>query len=146
MQPFPHRYIVELRGDQLVAPWRPPIPLGPPPQFGGSVRVWSPEDLLVGAVLECLWTTFVAYAKRAELHVERWWGTGVATLDRGPRGPMFTSIELTVDLMVPGPEIERAREVLVMAKAHCIVGNALNVPIELHANVEGSEPGQVASA
>jgi organic hydroperoxide reductase OsmC/OhrA len=145
MQPFPHRYSVELRDSHLVAPNRAPIPLGPPPQFGGSDRVWSPEELLVGATLECLWTTFQAYARRSDLHVDSWSGTGVGILDRGPRVPVFTSIELTVDLVVPDHEIERARQLLTTANDHCIIGNALNVPVRLQMNVEGSEPGQVAS-
>jgi organic hydroperoxide reductase OsmC/OhrA len=146
MQPFPHRYTVELRCSHLVAPKRPPIPAGAPPQFGGSETVWSPEDLLVGATLECLWTTFQAYARRADLHVENFSGVGTATLDRGPRVPVFTSIDLVIDLVVPSHEVERARQLLATAKDHCIVGNALDVPIRLHANVEGSEPGQVASS
>jgi hypothetical protein len=82
--PFPHTYTVALEDRQLRAPPRAPIAAGPPPQFGGSADVWSPEELLVAAALECLWTTFEAYASREQLAVARWSGRGTAVLDRGP--------------------------------------------------------------
>jgi len=140
MQPFPHHYTVTLSNGHLVAPPRDPIALGPPPQFGGTDRVWSPEELLVGAVLECLWTTFEAYARREALVVRGWSGTGVAVLDRGPKLPVFTSLVLSVRLVVEAADEERARRVLANAEQHCIVANALNVPITLEVTVETAPP------
>ncbi len=67
MTPFPHQYIVTLADGELRAPPRAPIAAGPPPQFDGSDRVWSPEELLVAATLECLWTTFENLARRQGL-------------------------------------------------------------------------------
>lgn len=144
MTPFPHRYTVTLSNKQLLAPPREPIALGPPPQFGGSDRVWSPEELLVGATLECLWTTFAAYAKRDGLSVADWSGTGVAILDRGSPVPVFTSITLAVELVVSPGDEERARKLLRKAEAGCIVSNALNVPVALEISVV-AEPVRSAS-
>ena len=136
MQPFPHRYTVNLVGRQLAAPPRPPIAAGPPPQFGGSDRVWSPEELLVGSVLECLWTTFEAYARRERLVVHDWSGQGVGVLDRSPSGPVFTSIALAVTITVDPVDAERARSVLATAERNCIIARALNVPISIEVEVE----------
>src|SRR5690606_26909578 len=58
--PFPHRYIVELEAGKLASLPRQEILVGAPPQFGGTDTVWSPEELLVGAVITCLQTTFDA--------------------------------------------------------------------------------------
>jgi organic hydroperoxide reductase OsmC/OhrA len=135
MTPFPHRYTVTLSNRQLAAPPRDPITLGPPPQFGGDDHVWSPEELLVGATLECLWTTFLAFAKRDNLEVLDWFGTGVAILDRGPRVPVFTSITLIVELQVATGDEARAQRLLEKAEAGCIISNALNVPVKLEASV-----------
>src|SRR5690606_35571801 len=77
--PFPHHYTVSLSGDELLALPRAPIAAGAPPQFGGSEDVWSPEELLAGAVLLCLQTTFAAFAKRASLRVLDWQGRITAT-------------------------------------------------------------------
>ncbi len=129
--PFPHRYTVRLEDRVLLAPPRDPIAAGPPPQFGGSDRVWSPEELLVGAVLECLWTTFEAYARRDRLVVHGWSGTGVAVLDKGAGGPTFTSITLAVELVVAAADDERARRLVVTAEEHCIISRALKVPVTI---------------
>lgn len=145
MKPFPHRYTVTLSNKQLLAPPREPIALGPPPQFDGSDQVWSPEELLVGATLECLWTTFEAYAKRDGLTVVGWSGTGVAILDRGPGLPVFTSITLAVELRVLLGDEDRAKRVLERAEKGCIISNALKVPVTLEMTVTTEPLGSVAS-
>jgi organic hydroperoxide reductase OsmC/OhrA len=129
--PFPHRYTVRLVDGQLIAPPRTPIAVGPPPQFGGSDAVWSPEELLVAAALECVWTTFEAYASRDALAVHSWSGTGVAVLDKGSPVPKFTSITLRVELVVAEHDVERARRLLQTAEQRCIIASALSVPVTL---------------
>jgi organic hydroperoxide reductase OsmC/OhrA len=145
MKPFPHRYAVTLSNKQLLAPPREPIALGPPPQFDGSDLVWSPEELLVGAALECLWTTFEAYAKRDALNVIDWSGTGVAILDRGPGIPVFTSITLAVELRVAAGDEDRAKRILEKAEKGCIISNALNVPVTLEMQITAAPEGSVAT-
>jgi organic hydroperoxide reductase OsmC/OhrA len=135
MMPFPHHYRVTLSNAQLLAPPREPIAAGPPPQFGGSDRVWSPEELLLAAVLECLWTTFDAFARRDQLVVHDWSGTGVAVLDRGRPVPVFTSITLAVALSVNDGDEERARRLLADAEQKCIISNALAVKVTVEATI-----------
>jgi len=135
---FPHRYTVSLSERQLVAPPRTPIAAGAPPQFGGSDTVWSPEELLVAATLECLWTTFEAYAKHDALEVRRWQGIGTATLEKGSPIPTFSSIALRVELDVAEADLERARKLLDTAERRCIVSNALKTPVTLEAVVRAS--------
>lgn len=135
LAPFPHRYAVTVEGRRLLAPPRAPIAIGAPPQFGGTEEVWSPEELLVGAVLECLWTTFEAYARHGGLEVRAWHGTGVGVLDKGRGGPTFTSITLTVEMAVAASDEERARQTLARAEDHCLVTRALSVPVSVVANI-----------
>lgn len=136
--PFPHRYTVTLADRRLVAPPRAPIALGAPPQFGGSDEVWSPEEMLVGAVLECLWTTFEAYARHNTLEVKSFGGSGVAVLEKGSPVPRFTSITLSVDVSVAAADEERTRKLLETAEQRCIITNALNVPVTLQATVRAA--------
>jgi organic hydroperoxide reductase OsmC/OhrA len=129
--PFPHHYTVTLSNRTLQAPPREPIALGPPPQFGGSEHVWSPEELLIGATLECLWTTFEALARRSALAIHDFTGTGLGVLDRGSPVPVFTSIELNVHLRVDAGEEQRARTLLAKAEQGCIISHALKIPVTL---------------
>lgn len=133
--PFPHTYTVKLADRRLAAPPRTPIAVGAPPQFGGSDEVWSPEELLVGAALECLWTTFEAYARHHQLEVTGWRGTGSGILDKGPTGPVFTSITLAVEMTVAAADLERARRILDTAEKHCIISNALRVAVTVQADI-----------
>jgi len=133
--PFPHRYAVSFADGLLSANPRPSIPAGAPPQFGGTDNVWSPEELLVAAVLLCLKTTFDAYARRDSLDVRDWRGTGTGVLEKSPTGPAFTSVQLRVEVKVgPGDE-ERARKLLDTAEHHCIIANAIKAPVQLEASV-----------
>ena len=133
--PFPHRYTVELADRRLTSHPRPPIVVGAPPQFGGTDQVWGPEELLVGAALECLWTTFEAYASHDKLELEGWQSTGVGILEKGPTGPVFTSITLSVEMTVAAADVERAQRLLASAEKHCIVSNALRVAVTVEATI-----------
>lgn len=139
--PFPHRYTVSLADGLLTAPPRTPIAAGPPPQFGGSETVWSPEELLVAAALECLWTTFEAYARRDKLDVRGFSGSGTAVLEKGTTAaptPAFSSITLAVELVVPAGDEERAQRLLQTSEERCIISNALRVPIRLETTVRNA--------
>lgn len=133
--PFPHRYSVHLADRQLQALPRSPIAVGPPLQFGGTDRVWSPEELLVGAVVECWWTTFEAYARHKELAFDDLSANATGVLDKGPTGPAFTAIELTVELTVAAADEARARELIVTAEKHCIISNSLKAPVTIAATI-----------
>jgi organic hydroperoxide reductase OsmC/OhrA len=138
LAPFPHHYIVRLEDRQILAPPRAPIAVGPPPQFGGTDTEWSPEELLVAATLECLWTTFEAYARRDALAVHRWSGTGTAVLEKGTPVPTFSSITLHVELEVAAGDETPARRLLETAEKRCIISNALAVPIALEIAIEST--------
>lgn len=132
---FPHHYAVSFEGGFLAAEPRPKIPAGAPPQFGGSDQVWSPEELLVGAVLLCLKTTFDAYARRDSLVVRSWRGEATGVLEKSPTGPTFTSVELKVTIEVAAGDEERARKLLDTAEHHCIISHAIKAPVRLVATV-----------
>jgi organic hydroperoxide reductase OsmC/OhrA len=133
--PFPHVYTVRLADRQILAPPRAPIAAGAPVQFGGTDTVWSPEELLVAATLECLWTTFEAYARHDGLDVGSWSGGGTAVLGKGTPIPTFSSITLDVELVVAAGDEQRAGRLLETAEQRCIVTNALKVPVKLQARI-----------
>jgi organic hydroperoxide reductase OsmC/OhrA len=130
--PFPHRYVVSLADGELTAPPRAPIPAGAPPQFGGSDRVWSPEELLVGSVLLCVQTTFDAYARRASLKILDWDARATGTLVKSSGGPSFSSIDIDVRITTAPGDEARATDLLQTAERHCIISNALDVPVHVH--------------
>lgn len=133
--PFPQRYEVALADGLITAAPRAPIAAGAPPQFGGTDKVWSPEELLVASVLECLWTTFDAYARHDGLAVAGWAGRGTGVLEKGKPVPVFSAIALEIELTVAPADEDRARRLLATAEQRCIISNALKVPINLTVTV-----------
>jgi organic hydroperoxide reductase OsmC/OhrA len=138
--PFPHRYETGLRWIRgreavLTAGSAPPVEGAPPPQFDGPEGRWSPEALLLSAAELCLMTTFLAVAERAKLTVVDYQSRAEAALDKTPEGLAFTRVVLRVRLSVYADDAARARELLLKAKKHCIVSNALKVPTELETEV-----------
>jgi organic hydroperoxide reductase OsmC/OhrA len=123
----------------------PPLTIATPPEFRSGVEgYWSPESLLVAAVASCWELTFRSVADRRRLHVRdlQVLGTGhVTQLTRGRIG--FLAIELDVRI-----ETDLGDEGLAEAAAHkahglCIVGQALDVPVELKLEIRVPEPALV---
>jgi organic hydroperoxide reductase OsmC/OhrA len=138
---FPHRYDVALAwegqgGAALTSGSRPVIEGGAPPEFDGKEAWWSPEHLLLSSLNLCLMTTFQAITEKARLPIEHYDSRAEGVLDRTPAGLGFTGLVLHVNVRVGSAEqIERARQLLIKAKAHCIVANALMPPVHLAASV-----------
>ncbi len=51
------------RRGRTSAPGKPEMDVGSPPEFKGDPGIWSPEELLVGALNTCLMLTFVSLAQ-----------------------------------------------------------------------------------
>jgi organic hydroperoxide reductase OsmC/OhrA len=143
--PFPHQYTVTYDRGQLHADPRLPIRAGAPPQFDGSDDVWSPEELLVGATVLCLETTFAALARRAGVTVHGWRATGTGILDRSTGGPVFTGIRIAVDVVTAPGDEDRVADLLRKAERHCIVSKALRAPVEVTPTIQALSSIPVAS-
>lgn len=137
---FPHRYHVNLSwpgegGATLEADGRRPIEGGAPSEFGGRDSWWSPEHLLLSSLGLCLMTTFEALGRKARLPVLDYACRAEAVLDRTETGLAFTALTLHVRVEVAPADAERAGRLLDSAKKHCLVANALAVPVTLDAAV-----------
>ena len=143
--PFPHHYHVRVQGAGgggavVSAAPRPEFRGGPPPEFHGRDDWWSPEHLLLSAAGLCLKSTFDAIAARAHVPVLAYSSRVGGVLEKTPRGIVFTSITIAVELVVADEHGARAGDLLRKAKEHCIVANSLDVPINLVSSVKTLAP------
>ena len=139
-QPFPHHYETTLvwEGGSRAAIWsgeRPVLVGGPPPEFDGEPRWWSPEHLLLSAANLCLMTTYMALARKTGLQVANYRSAAEGILDKTKEGLVFTRITLRVRIDAPPDRLEDARKLLETAKKYCIVSNALKRPVEVEAEI-----------
>jgi organic hydroperoxide reductase OsmC/OhrA len=127
----------EHRRGTLMAPQRPTILTGAPPEFGGTDDVWSPEHLCVAAVNSCVMLTFIAIAANSKVAFRRYAATATGTLEKVEgRGPVITRIVVKPRLTV-GPDVDRAKldRILKMTEKGCYISNSLNASVTLEPEI-----------
>jgi organic hydroperoxide reductase OsmC/OhrA len=137
---FPHQYDCALTwpghgGAIVTAEARPSIVGGAPPEFGGDSEWWSPEHLLLSSLNLCLLATFQDLLRRHKLAVFAYRSHGAATLDKTPAGLGFTEFRLHVEIEAPDEIAAQVHELLLKAKAYCMVARALGPPVALEVEV-----------
>jgi organic hydroperoxide reductase OsmC/OhrA len=140
--PFPHHYqttLVRTLGSRarVEAAPRAAIAGGPPVELDGDATSWSPEHLLLSAVGLCLLTTFEAFAARDKVDLLAWEAQVHATVAKTSSGLTLTKLLLEVDMEVG--DVAQARETLEVAKRHCLVSNALSVPVEIVPTIRSAQ-------
>jgi organic hydroperoxide reductase OsmC/OhrA len=151
MQNFPHVYTVRsvtpIEGDvQLCATGLSPLSTETPAEFDGPGDRWSPETLLVGAVIDCFALTFRGVARASKLPWTAMHCEASGTLDRVENVSQFTDLDLRVHVEVPpGVELERARRVVEKAERNCLIANSLKATMHFDNEVEVTSPGCLAA-
>lgn len=133
--PLPHRYTANLCRTfssrarfeglpQLLPDATPPL---------GSDSA-SPEHMLLTSLGLCLLSTFEVFAARDGIELLGWRTRINGTVEQTPEGLMFTSIVVELDVDIDG-NTEQFDDALEDAKQHCLVHNALRVPVVIEAQV-----------
>jgi organic hydroperoxide reductase OsmC/OhrA len=134
--PFPHRHATRIARTsssraRIEAPPRDTIAGGPPVELDGDAMAWSAEQLLLASLGLYLLAAFDALAVSQQVEVFGWEASASATVDRTELGLAFTGFTLDVAIATSDPA--RAREALATATRHCLVANALRVPVDVNA-------------
>lgn len=97
-----------------------------PPEFRGERNVWTPEDLLVGAVETCLLMTFASIVQRQQLAVERYCSEAKGLLESGDDGYAFTRIVVKPVITI-ADDAARGPVLRAIQQAHrdCLIANSL---------------------
>lgn len=142
MEDFPHVYGVESSCAPagrvaLSSSGVPSLESDAPTQFGGPGDRWSPEGLLLGALIDCLSLSFRASAAASKLAWTDLRCSAEGTLDRIEGVMRFTAIRVQARLRVPASEkADRAQRLLERAKRNCPVSNSLALEVHVEASVE----------
>jgi organic hydroperoxide reductase OsmC/OhrA len=142
MDEFPHVYGVESSCGPsgrvaLAASGVAVLESDAPTQFGGPGDRWSPEGLLLGALIDCLSLSFRASASASKLAWTDLRCRAEGTLDRVDGTLRFTAIRVQARLRLPsGEKPDRAQRLLERAKKNCPVSNSLALDVQVEASVE----------
>jgi organic hydroperoxide reductase OsmC/OhrA len=151
MHPFPHRYVVAshtVPGNDIVlmSDGIPPLTTVTPPEFDGPGGEWSPETMLVGAVVDCFVLTFRGIARASKMPWLSVSVTCAGTLERPDHVTQFTRFDLKATVVLP-PEVheDQARRILARAEETCLVTRSLKGETHLEIAVEQLQIAQEVS-
>jgi peroxiredoxin-like protein len=142
MQQYPHIYKVGASTTtdapvQISSTGLVTLPSMPPEQFGGPGDHWSPETLLVAAVVDCFILTFRAIARASQLPWSRLECDSDGILDRVDNVTRFTRFDIRARLTVPaGTDEHKATRLLQKAESVCLITNSLNAEKHLQVEIE----------
>jgi organic hydroperoxide reductase OsmC/OhrA len=129
------------------APGKSALRVTKPAEFGGpSGSFWSPEELLVNALASCYAITLEAFAERRQVPLRDLHLEALGHIERRRNGGWeFVFIQLDVVLTTdPGFEAA-ARSVCEIAEDRCIVGRALETPVDVRVVVRAATKEPVAA-
>jgi organic hydroperoxide reductase OsmC/OhrA len=126
---------------------RPTLDVATPVEFrNGLPGYWSPEDMVVAATASCYALTFRSLAHRRGLPYEDLEVTGTGHVTRRSDGRFgFVLVELHVSVTTDVDHAEAVGELARAAERGCIVGRALDVPVELELDVRTRAPALTAA-
>lgn len=98
--------------------------------FGGDVRLWNPEELLMAAIAQCHMLSFLYAAHEAGIEIADYSDETTGTMNyQGGSGAM-TSVTLrpTIETNASAADVDRLHE---EAKAMCVLRASVNFPISI---------------
>lgn len=107
------------------------VPFGPPPEFGGSEGVLSPEEMFVISVNSCLMMSLRYFARKLKVSVLSCKSDATGNLEKDAGGYRFTGIEVKAEIAVSGkPDMETVRKLEELSEKYCPVSRSLNCPVQ----------------
>lgn len=141
MQKFPHHYHAQAQGQPTgtlatLSGELMTLDIAAPKEFDGPGDKWSPEELLIASVADCLILTFRAIAKASKLEWSELSCEADGTLELIERKTQFTKININASLKINSQEHqEKAVQLLEKAENSCLITNSLTAKIHLKTNV-----------
>jgi organic hydroperoxide reductase OsmC/OhrA len=120
------------RRGRASAPGKSEIDLGSPPEFRGEAGVWSPEELLVGALNGCLMLTFVAMAQAKGLQFVAYASAAEGLLENVDGKYRITEVSVAPSLALRSQaDLESARTIMGMVEEHCFISNSITATVKM---------------
>ena len=141
MQKFPHHYTAQATGQSTGTVITgsgslPALQIAAPKEFDGPGDQWSPEELLIASIADCLVLTFRAIAGASKLDWLQLSCEAKGILDRVDKVTRFTEIFIKATLeLPPASDEEKALRLLEKSEKNCLITNSLTSQIHFEAHI-----------
>jgi organic hydroperoxide reductase OsmC/OhrA len=120
------------RRGRASAPGKPDIDIGSPPEFRGEPGVWSPEELLVGALNACLMLTFISMAQSKRVEFVAYESAAEGVLENIDGKFQITEVSVQPSLTLKSQaDLESARTIMGEVEEHCFISNSIKAKVKL---------------
>jgi len=98
--------------------------------FGGDVRLWNPEELLMAAIAQCHMLSFLYAAHEAGIAIADYVDETTGTMSYQGGSGVMTSVTLrpTIETTASAADVDRLHE---EAKAMCVLRASVNFPVNV---------------
>ncbi len=121
---------------------RPDIVVGSPPEWGGTLDNWAPEELLVGSVNSCIMLTFLTLAKARRVDLLAFESDAEGTLEKVDGVYQMTKITVRPRVVVASEaQRDAAQRAMDLVEAHCFMSQSVKAEVTLIAEIAvGASP------
>ena len=141
MQKLPHTYHAQAKGSltgtvETTSKDLPTLQIAAPVEFDGPGDKWSPEELLIACVANCLILTFRAIAQASKLEWSELTCEAKGILEMEERTMKFTEIFINASLKINSlQDEEKASQLLEKAEKNCLITNSLTAQSHLKTTI-----------
>ena len=129
-------WLAEDRGIMYAHGANGPIYVTTPAQFGGSGKEWSPEHLLLSAVIGCYMSTFISFAKKTGVDFSHLECTATGQVELAEGRFRFTHINVYPKIYITGESMRENTNKAIEKTAHyCLISNSINASIIYHTQI-----------
>jgi organic hydroperoxide reductase OsmC/OhrA len=129
------------RRGKTSAPGKPEMDVGSPPEFKGEPGVWSPEELLVGALNACLMLTFVSAAQNKGIQFVAYESTAEGLLENVNGKYQITEVMVQPSLVLKSQaDLDAARTIMDEVEQNCFISNSIKATVKLAAQFRVGPP------
>ena len=120
------------RRGRTSAPGKPEMDVGSPPEFGGEPGIWSPEELLVGALNACLMLTFVALTQSKGVQFAAYESAAEGLLENVDGRYRITEVSVQPSVVLKSQvDLEAARTIMNEVEKNCFISNSITAKVKL---------------
>ena len=114
------------------APGKPEMNVGSPPEFRGEPGVWSPEELLVGALNACLMLTFAWLAQNKGVRFVAYDSAAEGLLENVDGKYRITEVGVRPSVVLKSQaDLEAARTIMNEVEKNCFISNSITAEVKL---------------
>ena len=100
------------------------------PAFRGDRSRYNPEELFLSSISACHMLWYLHLAAVNDIVVLEYEDHAEGTMQEGASGAgSFSSVTLNPNVVIAGPQVQRARELHTEAGKKCFIANSVKVPI-----------------